>query len=322
MSNKPIVAIQMDPIDSIKIITDTSFALGLEAQKRGFQLFYYLPGDLTYNNGEILATGYFIHFNDDATCHYKLQKAARLNLAEAKYVLIRQDPPFDMAYITTTYLLELLPKTTLVLNNPLGVRNAPEKLMVTHFKDLTPPTLLTKDLQLIEAFIDQHHTVIIKPLYDFGGNGIFKITKNDANLGSLIELYQRLYTEPFMVQRYIPEITEGDKRIIIIGGEPVGVFKRIPPRYQARSNVRIGGTPEPCVLSPRDLEICQTIKPKLLEMGIHLAGIDVIGDYITEINVTSPTGMRMMNRMYDLDLAVNFWDGAELIYPSCLKPTS
>lgn len=313
MSTQSIVAIQMDPIDSIKIITDTSFALGLEAQKRGFQLFYYLASDLIYNNGDVIASGYYIKFHDEAACHYQYQKTATLNLAEAEYVLIRQDPPFDMAYITTTYLLELLPATTLVLNNPVAIRNAPEKLMVTHFKDLIPPTLLAKDLTLIENFIDEHNIVIIKPLYDFGGNGIFKMTKHDANLGSLIELYQRLYKEPFIVQRYIPEVEDGDKRIIIIGGDPVGVFKRVPPSHQARSNVRIGGTPKICILSEKDKEICRQLKPKFLQMGIHLAGIDVIGDYLTEINVTSPTGMRMMNRMYDLDLAVNFWDGAETL---------
>ncbi len=319
MSTQSIVAIQMDPIDSIKIITDTSFALGLEAQKRGFQLFYYLASDLTYNNGDIVASGYYIKFNDDATCHYQYQKAAMLNLTKAEYVLIRQDPPFDMAYITTTYLLELLPQTTLILNNPAGIRNAPEKLMVAHFKNLAPPTLLTKNITLIENFIDEHAIVIIKPLYDFGGNGIFKITKQDANLGSLIELYQHLYKEPFIVQRYIPEVEDGDKRIIIIAGDPVAVFKRVPPPHQARSNVRIGGTPKACVLSDRDKEICNQLKPKFLEMGIHLAGIDVIGDYLTEINVTSPTGMRMMNRMYDLDLAVNFWNGAEALKKQALS---
>lgn len=314
MSNSSIVAIQMDPIDSIKIITDTSFALGLEAQKRGNQLFYYVPEQLSYDEGNLFANGYFIEFIDNESCHYRLLKAVRLNLAQAKYVLIRQDPPFDMAYITTTHLLELLPQTTLILNDPIGVRNAPEKLLATHFKEIAPPTLLTKDPSLIQAFIDRHKTVIIKPLYDFGGSGIFKLSSNDANLGSLLELYQRLYKEPFVIQRYLPEVAEGDKRIIIIGGEPVGVFKRIPPQGQARSNVRIGGTAQPCELSIYDKHICNVIKPKLLDMGIHLAGIDVIGDYLTEINVTSPTGMRIMNRMYDLDLAVNFWDGAEKLY--------
>lgn len=314
MSNLPIVAIQMDPVETIKIITDTSFALGLEAQKRGYQLFYYLPGQLSYDEGILFADGYFIEFIDNESCHYKFLKAARLELAQAKYVLIRQDPPFDMAYITTTHLLELLPETTLVLNNPVGVRNAPEKLLVTHFKDLAPPTLLTRDPHLIHDFIDRYNTVIIKPLYDFGGSGIFKISRNDANSGSLLELYQRLYKEPFVIQRYLPEVEEGDKRIIIINGEPVGVFKRIPPQGQARSNVRIGGTAQHCELSTHDYHICNTIKPKLLGMGIHLAGIDVIGDYLTEINVTSPTGMRLMNRMYDLDLAINFWDSAEKLY--------
>lgn len=314
MSNPTIVVIQMDPIETIKIITDTSFALGLEAQKRGYQLFYYQPAQLSYEEGTLLANGYFIEFIDNESCHYKLLKAARLDLAQASYVLIRQDPPFDMAYITTTHLLELLPKTTLVLNNPVGVRNAPEKLLVTHFKDLIPPTLFTRDTYLIQDFIDRHHDVVIKPLYDFGGRGIFKLSRNDTNLGSLIELYQHLYKEPFVIQRYIPEIIEGDKRIIIIGGEPVGIFKRIPPQGQARSNVRIGGTAQPCEFSINDRHICETIKPMLLKMGIHLAGIDVIGNYLTEVNVTSPTGMRLMNRMYDLDLAVNFWEGAEQLY--------
>lgn len=312
MLNMPIVALQMDPIDSIKIFTDTSFALALEAQKRGFQIFYYQPSDLAYRKGEIVAKGYFVEFYDESACHYQLKEAVCLPLTQVAYLLVRQDPPFDMAYITTTYLLDHLNNTpTLVLNNPTGIRNAPEKLLVTHFQDLIPPTLLSKDLEMISDFIDEHQTVIVKPLYDFGGNGIFKLSKEDANLNSLLEMYQSLYKEPFMVQRYLPEVQEGDKRILLIGGEPVGVFKRIPPPFQARSNVKSGGTPEPCSFSNRDLEICIALKPHLLEMGIHLAGIDVIGPYLTEINVTSPTGMRIMNRMYHLDLAIHFWNGAE-----------
>jgi glutathione synthase len=313
MPHQPIVAIQMDPLESIRVITDTSFALGVEAQKRGYRIFVYEPKDLTYQDGRVTAQGRFVTLIDQLTNYFMVQETTTLFLDQAKFVLLRQDPPFNMAYITTTFLLELLPPSTVVLNNPRSVRNAPEKLWTLFFPDLTAPTLLTRDQNQIEAFLDKHGTIIVKPLYDFGGNGIFKITQGDANYGSLIELYQHLYQEPFVVQRFLPEVALGDKRIILINGEVGGIFKRIPPQGQARSNVRIGGTAHPCDLSARDQEICTRLAPYLKEQGLMLVGLDVIGDYVTEINVTSPTGMRLMNRMYDFDLAINFWDSAEAL---------
>lgn len=311
MDLKPIVAIQMDPLESIKVFTDTSFALGVEAQKRGYQLFVYEPKDLSYHQGQVTASGRFVTFIDRLTDYFTVQSKATLALDQARFVLLRQDPPFNMAYITTTFMLELLPPSTVVLNNPKSVRNGPEKVLPLLFPDLTTPTLLTRDQDQIEDFLDCHGTIIVKPLYDFGGNGIFKISKGDANYGSLIELYQKLYQEPFVIQKFLPEVAQGDKRIIMINGKVGGIFKRIPPQGQARSNVRIGGKAEPCDLSPRDQEICERLRPFLQEQGLVLVGLDVIGDYVTEINITSPTGMRMMNRMYDIDLAVDFWDCAE-----------
>ncbi len=311
MSLQPIVAIQMDPLERIKVYTDTSFALGLEAQKRGYRLFVYEPKDLTYSNQQIKASGRFVTFYDQLENYFTVHESTALNLNEAKFILLRQDPPFNMAYITSTFLLEMLPKSTIVLNNPVSVRNAPEKLLPLFFPDLIAPTLLTRDLEEIEVFLQRHEAIVVKPLYDFGGNGIFKIVRGDANFGSLMELYLRLYQEPFVVQKFLPEVAEGDKRIILIDGQVGGIFKRIPPEGQARSNVRIGGTAHPCELSPRDREICDRLGPFLKKQGLMLVGLDVIGRYVTEINVTSPTGMRMMNRMYDIDLAVNFWDSSE-----------
>jgi glutathione synthase len=311
MTHQPIVAIQMDPLEMIRVKTDTSFALGLEAQKRGYRLFVYQPSDLSYQDNHLLAKGQFVTFFDQDENYFSVQSRESLRLDQAQFVLLRQDPPFNMAYITTTFLLDLLPETTMVLNNPEGVRNTSEKLFMTHFPDLVPPTLLSRDIDQIAAFLDQEEAIILKPLYDFGGSGIFKLRRNDANFGSLIELYMRLYQEPFVVQKFLPEVALGDKRIIVIHGEPVGVFKRIPPEGQARSNMRIGGTAHPCDLSPRDHEICRRLSPFFKERGLALVGLDVIGDYVTEVNVTSPTGMRVMNRMYNLDLAVSFWNGVE-----------
>lgn len=308
-----IVAIQMDPIETIKVHTDTTFALALEAQKRGYSLFYYTPENLSYQNGQVIAQGKFLTLFDREISFFEASDFQTLPLEQAKYVLMRQDPPFDMAYIAATHLLDLLPSTTLVLNNPKGVRNAPEKLLPTQFSELMPPTLITQDTALIKDFLDYHETIILKPLFDFGGNGIFKIDREDENLIALIELYQKLYKEPFIIQKYLPEIAEGDKRILLIHGEPVGIFKRIPPTGQTRSNMRLGGLPVKCDYTSRDLEICTTLKPTLQKMGLYFVGIDIIGNFLTEINVTSPTGLRVMNRLYSLDLAKEFWDKAELL---------
>lgn len=307
----PIVALQMDPMETIKVRTDTTFALALEAQKRGYTLFHYTPENLSYQEGRLLVRGQFLTLFDREVNFYETSDFQGLDLCQAKYVLMRQDPPFDMAYSAATHLLDLLPPSTMVLNNPTGVRNAPEKLLPTLFPDLMPPTLMTRDAKLIASFLEQHQSIILKPLFDFGGNGIFKIDQGDTNLSALIELYQKLYKEPFIVQKFLPEIADGDKRILLIHGEPAGIFKRIPPEGQTRSNMRLGGQPVPCDFTQRDLDICTALKPVLQSRGLYLAGIDIIGNFLTEINVTSPTGLPVMNRLYSLDLAKVFWDKAE-----------
>lgn len=306
---QPIIALQMNPLSSITVETDTTFALGLEGQNRGYRLFVYSPDGLSYVAGKVMARGHWVTLRDQREDFYTLGEGQLLDLKQAAFVLMRQDPPFNMAYIAATHLLELLPPTTRVLNDPQGVRNAPEKLLVTHFPDLMPPTLMTWDQALIEEFRAMHGPVILKPLFEFGGNGILLIHPGDPNLMGMLEIYRRFYEELPIIQRFLPEVAEGDKRIILIDGAPVGIFKRIPPQGQARSNMRMGGRAEACDFSPRDREICAAIGPALRARGLYLAGIDVIGDYLTEINVTSPTGLRVMNRLYGLDLAKEFWDG-------------
>lgn len=307
----PIVAIQMNALETIQVTTDTTFAFALEAQKRGYQIFVFEPSDLLYVDHGLQARGRFVFLQDNPENHFKVIETKTLTLEQASYVLIRQDPPFDLGYITTTHLLELLPKTTRVINDPIGIRNAPEKLLVTHFPSLTPPTLISRHVADVEAFVEHHGTCVLKPLFEFGGQGVVQLQKNDVNLKSLVELYRSIYKEPFIVQKFIPEISEGDKRILLIQGEPVGVFKRVPQENQILSNMRVGGLPQPCDYTARDLEICATIGPVLRQMGLIFAGIDVIGDYLTEINVTSPTGLRVIDRLYGLDLAKDFWDAVE-----------
>jgi glutathione synthase len=313
MKNNKIVALQMDNPAHINVTTDTTFALGVEAQKRGFRLFAYEPRQLSCErtlNGtsRIMARGQWVTFNENSDLFYTPEPETLLYLAEAAYVLMRQNPPFNMAYIAATHLLELLPPSTRVINNPSGVRNAPEKLLVTHFPHLIPPTLISWDRGLIKEFLAVHKAVILKPLFEFGGNGIFLLKEGDTNLTGLLEMYQRLYAEPPIFQKYLPEIREGDKRIILINGKPKGVFKRIPPSGHVRSNMRLGGQAVPCDYTTRDLEICHALEPILKQRGLYLTGIDVIGDYLTEINVTSPTGIPVIHRLYNKNLAQDFWN--------------
>lgn len=304
-----IVALQMDPLSQIKVESDTTFALALEAQNRKFKLFVYTPDALSYVGGEVVARGCWVNFKDQAQNFYTRSNEVLLNLKEAKFVLMRQDPPFNMAYIAATHLLELLPSSTRIINDPKGVRNAPEKLLTTHFPDLMPPTLMSWDKLLINDFIQTHKTVILKPIFDYGGNGILAITSDDPNLSGILEMYHKLYETPPIFQKFLPEIAQGDKRIILIDGKPVGIIKRVPPKGEIRSNMRLGGLPERCDFSARDLEICTRIGPALNERGLYLAGIDVIGDFLTEINVTSPTGLRTIHQLYNIDLAETFWAG-------------
>lgn len=305
----PIVALQMEPLAHIRVETNTTFALGLEAQNQGYRLFVYTPETLSYVEGKVVARGNWVTFKDRQQDFYTLGEEACLDLSQARFVLMRQDPPFNMAYIAATHFLELLPPSTKVINNPTGVRNAPEKLLVTFFKDLMPPTLMSWDRTLIDAFIETHGSVILKPLFDFGGNGVLLLHPGDPNLTGILEIYRKIYETPPIFQKFLSEVTKGDKRIILIDGNPVGILNRVPPKDQVRSNLRLGGLPEACDFSPRDWEICARIGPTLKEQGLYLVGIDVIGDYITEINVTSPTGLPVIKQLYNRDLAKDFWAG-------------
>ena len=290
------VAIQMDPIETVNIDADSSFVLGLEALRRGHSLFHYLPRDLFLRDGRVFATARPLQLKRERGNHYRFGEADVIDLAALDVILMRQDPPFDMAYITATHLLEHVHPATLVVNDPVHVRNAPEKLYVTHFHELMPPTLIASDPRQIRAFREEHKDIIVKPLFGNGGAGVFHIAPGDENLNALIELFTQLYREPVIVQRYLPEVRQGDKRIILIDGEAVGAINRVPPPGEARSNMHAGGRPVPAKLTNRERDICSAIGPALKQRGLIFVGIDVIGDYMTEINVTSPTGLQEINR--------------------------
>ncbi len=305
------VAIQMDPIETIDIDGDSSFVLALEAQKRGYELFHYLPGALALAAGRVTARARALEVRAEKGDHFTLGPPQVIDLAQVDVVLMRQDPPFHMGYITTTHMLEHVHPKTLVVNDPAQVRNAPEKLFVTLFPGLMPPTLITSDKERITAFRAQYKDIVLKPLYGNGGAGVFHIDADDDNLNSLLEMFEGLYPEPVMVQPYLPEVREGDKRIILIDGEAVGAINRIPPPGDVRSNMHIGGRAEKSTLSARDREICDAIGPALKERGLIFTGIDVIGDYLTEINVTSPTGLQEINRFDGVCLEARMWDAIE-----------
>jgi glutathione synthase len=302
----------MDPIDSIDIEGDSTFVLGLEAQKRGHTLFHYLPRDLTMVDGRVVAFARPMTLRRETGNHFDLGEGQWVDLAEdLDVVLMRQDPPFDMAYITATHLLEHVHPHTLVVNNPAEVRNAPEKLFVNKFPDLMPPTLITSNKYQIDAFRAKHKDIIVKPLFGNGGAGVFHITPEDENLNSLIELFSELYREPIMVQAYLPDVRKGDKRIILVDGKPVGAINRVPAEGEARSNMHVGGVAEKSMLTPREREICDRIGPELKKRDLIFVGIDVIGDYMTEINVTSPTGLQEINRFDGSKLESLIWDAIE-----------
>lgn len=305
------VAIQMDPIEAVNISADSTFALALEAQARGHKLFYYGPKQLTFRDGIVSAPVRPLEVRAARGDHFTLGEPVRFDLSLADVVLMRQDPPFDMAYITTTHLLERIHPKTLVVNDPREVRNAPEKLFVTTFKSLMPPTVITSDPAEIRAFRAEHEDIILKPLYGNGGAGVFRVKPDDENLGSLLEMFTAFYREPIMAQRYLPDVRKGDKRIILVDGEFAGVLNRVPAQGEARSNMHVGGRPEPVAPTARDLEICATIGPELKARGLIFTGIDVIGDYLTEINVTSPTGIQEIKRFGGPDGASLIWDAIE-----------
>jgi glutathione synthase len=305
------VAIQMDPIDKIDINGDSTFALALEAQSRGHALLYYGPRDLTFRDGQVVARARPLSVRAVKGDHFTLGESSVVDLSTTDVVLMRQDPPFDMAYITATHILERLQPKTLVVNDPFHVRNAPEKLFVTLFKDLMPPTLITTDREEIRAFRAHHGDIILKPLYGNGGAGVFRVKPDDENLGALLEMFTQFYREPVIVQRYVPEVRKGDKRIILVDGEFAGAINRVPAAGEARSNMHVGGRPEATTLTAREKAICDALSPELKARGLIFTGIDVIGDYLTEINVTSPTGIHEVRRFGGADIAKLIWDAIE-----------
>jgi glutathione synthase len=306
------VAFQMDHIARIRIRGDSTFALMLEGQARGHALFHFTPDRLTLSDGRVKARVEPVTVRDVEGDHFTLGEPVPADLADFDVVQLRQDPPFDMGYITTTHLLERVHPKTLVVNDPGHVRNAPEKLFVTEFPQLMPPTLIARDAIEIRRFRKEHGDIIIKPLYGNGGAGVFRLAGADENLGSLLEIFETAYRgEPYVIQRYLPDVRKGDKRIILVDGVAVGAINRVPAEGEARSNMHVGGRPEPIVLTRRDREICETIGPTLKARGLIFVGIDVIGDYLTEINVTSPTGIREVKRFGGPDIAALVWDAIE-----------
>jgi glutathione synthase len=305
------VAIQMDPIESVNIDGDSTFALALEGQRRGHRLFHYLPRDMSLDHTRVYARTRALSVQRVKGDHARLGEFERLDLAAMDVVLMRQDPPFDMAYITATHLLERIHPATLVVNDPVHVRNAPEKLFVTHFPELMPPTLITTRRDEVLAFRREHKDIIVKPIFGNGGAGVFHIGPEDENLNALLEMFTGLSREPIIIQRYLPAVRAGDKRIILIDGRAAGAVRRVPPPGEARANLHVGGRAEKTGLTSRERDICAAIGPALRERGLVFVGIDVIGDYLTEINVTSPTGIQEIDRFDGVSLEAEIWDAIE-----------
>ena len=305
------VALQMDPIGGVNIDADSTFRIALEAQARGHSLFFYTPDKLAFVEGRIMARGFPIELRREVGNHVSYGTEAEVDLATFDVVWLRHDPPFDMGYITTTHLLDMIHHKTLVVNDPFWVRNYPEKLLVLRFADLTPPTAIARDLATIRAFKARHGDIILKPLYGNGGAGVFRLDENDRNLASLHEMFTAINREPVIVQKFIPAVSKGDKRVILVNGEPVGAINRVPQAGETRSNMHAGGRPEKVGLTPRDLEICAAIGPTLRDHGQIFVGIDIIGDYLTEINVTSPTGIQELERFDGINAAAKIWEAIE-----------
>lgn len=305
------VAVQMDHVSSISIGGDSTFAMSLEAQARGYKLFHYTPDQLSMRDGVIQAVAEEMILRDVEGDHFELGPQQTIDLADMDVVLLRQDPPFDMAYITSTHLLERVHPKTLVVNDPAWVRNSPEKIFVTEFADLMPKTLISRDPATINAFRAEVGDMILKPLYGNGGAGVFHIKPGDRNMASLLEMFAQMYREPFIAQEYLSDVRAGDKRILLIDGEPVGAINRVPAENDSRSNMHVGGRAEHSELTTREQEICARIGPALRDRGFILVGIDIIGDKMTEINVTSPTGLREVKKFGGPDIAALFWDAVE-----------
>jgi len=305
------VALQMDPIGSVNIDGDSTFRIALEAQARGHTLFFYTPDKLAFDEGRVTARGWPIELRREKGNHVTYGAAAEADLSTFDVVWLRQDPPFDMGYITTTHILERIHPGTLVVNDPFWVRNSPEKLLVLNYPHLTPPTMIARDLATIRAFKARHGDIILKPLYGNGGAGVFRLDPNDRNLASLHELFTGMSREPLIVQKFLPAVAKGDKRIILVDGEPIGAINRVPQAGETRSNMHAGGRPEKIGLTSRDLEICAAIGPDLKAKGQIFVGIDVIGDWLTEINVTSPTGLQELERFDGTNGAARIWEVIE-----------
>ncbi len=303
------VAIQMDHIKDVKIEKDSTFVLALEAQKRGHTLYHYLAPQLSLENGEVFARAQRLEVRREKGNHYTLGEEEIINLGEdIDVVLMRQDPPFDMSYITATHILDHITHKTFVSNNPSEVRNAPEKLLVTYFPDLTPETLISAEKHAIKAFYAKHGNIILKPLYGNGGEQVYHIDETGKNINALLEMFEAFYREPIIAQKYIPEASKGDKRIILIDGEPAGAVLRVPVKGESRANFDAGGSGVKTDLTPREIEICERIKPILKERELVFTGIDILGDYLTEINVTSPTGLQQINALNGVCLEAQLWD--------------
>jgi glutathione synthase len=305
------IAVQMDPIERINTRGDSTFAMLLEAHARAYAISYYTPDRLSLRDGKVSATVRPLVVRDTVGDHFTLGEPNHVDLSTFDVVLLRQDPPFDLAYITSTHFLERIHPKTLVVNDPAHVRNAPEKIFVTEFPDLMPPTLLTRDLDAIKAFRVEHGDIVMKPLYGKGGEGVFLLKREDLNFGSLYDLFSALFREQWVVQKFLPAVRNGDKRIILVDGEFAGAVNRVPAADDLRSNMVRGGTPAVTELTDREREICTRIGPALRERGLLFVGIDVIGDYLTEINVTSPTGIRSVKNLGGADIAALLWDSIE-----------
>jgi glutathione synthase len=306
------VAVQMDPIENINVKGDSTFAMMLEARQRGHELFYYQTKTMALAGGILSATGHGVKVRDDFADHYTLGEEERVSLSDFDVVLMRQDPPFDMGYITATHMLDHIHPTTLVVNDPTEVRNAPEKLFVLNYREFMPPTLITRDASELAAFRMQHEDIILKPLYGNGGVGVFRIRGSDQNFSSLLEMFGLTFPhQPYIAQKYLPDVRKGDKRIILVDGKFAGAINRVPAAHESRSNMHVGGKPEPATLTRRERDICEAMGPELKKRGLIFVGIDVIGDYLTEINVTSPTGIREVKRFGGADIAALIWDAIE-----------
>ena len=302
------VAIQMDPIELVDIDADSTFRIAEEAQTRGHDLFYYNPSKLILDNGVVNAKGCKLKVMREQGNHFELGREQLVNLNDFDVVWLRQDPPFDMGYITYTHILDRLGPDTLVVNDPFWVRNYPEKLLVLDFPDLTPPTVIARDINVLKEFKNKHQDIIIKPLYGNGGAGVFRLGPDDKNISSLHELFSGINNEPLIAQQFLPDVSKGDKRVILVDGKPVGAINRVPAKGETRSNMHVGGRPEKIELSERDLEICAKIGPLLKEKGQIFVGIDVIGHWLTEINVTSPTGIQELERFNNENIAGLIWE--------------